>query len=314
MGDHSGESDAAIRLAPGEVFEGVEATLGEIRVLSRHVHARMSSVTLGTLSASSIDGGPLSLLWQRRDAEQQQKYLFCFLAGGSAEVVIGGRRSSITGAGLHIALPGEASIAIEISRKSRVVLFSFHRSDVAPLVLDEALLKRSAGTSSPIFQAAFGYLWGLASLPGLHPRIDDSTIILADLTRHTARSLTRAFHSGIAEDADLEERTQRVIERDHAHPGISVDHIAAELGVSRRTLERRFSARGMSVADMLRRARTRHAVALMRSRADVLFEVVARESGFGSVASLRRSVMREHGMSLSQLRDASRSSARPSEN
>ncbi|VXB73697.1 hypothetical protein MICRO8M_50120 [Microbacterium sp. 8M] len=293
--------DHLLRDVRDDHFLTVGSELGELRVVSGHLrHSHVSSVTLDTLTVSRIDGGPVSLTWKRIDAQRQQRYLFCFIAGGSTEITDDARRSSIHGAGLHVVVPGQTTVAIEIGRRSRAVFFSFHRSDVAPLMLDETLLSGRSGTSSPIYQVAFGYLWALASLTDAASSAPKEA--LSDLTRHTARSLMQAFHTSSTGDLDLHGRARRLIDRDHAYAGIGIQHIASELCVSRRTLERVFSARGESVAEVLRVARINHAVALMRSRPDLLFDVVARESGFGSVASLRRSVMLEHGLQLSQLR------------
>lgn len=82
---------------------------------------------------------------------------------------------------------------------------------------------------------------------------------------------------------------------------------AERLGISARTIRRRFAATGTSVREVL--LRTRVEVTLRASRDCVPTTIVARWLGFASADVYRRFVRRELGASIKELRLAVRESA-----
>ena len=87
-------------------------------------------------------------------------------------------------------------------------------------------------------------------------------------------------------------RARTLIAAAHTSPSTNPTTIADALGVPLRTLQRAFAAQGSSVARELRaaRGRTAHALLTAGSTAGHSVSRVARSSGFGSTASMRRAL------------------------
>jgi transcriptional regulator GlxA family with amidase domain len=83
--------------------------------------------------------------------------------------------------------------------------------------------------------------------------------------------------------------------RSHLVEPIEISHAAADLAVARRTLERHVRERlGLSPAEVVRRLRLQRARHLRRTT-ELSAEAIARQTGYASAASLRRSLARSPG-------------------
>jgi LacI family transcriptional regulator len=90
--------------------------------------------------------------------------------------------------------------------------------------------------------------------------------------------------------------------RDHAKQVLSVDQIAEELRVSRRTIERRFlHSVGRTILSEIIRCHLRRAKQLL-AETDLPCHVIAAESGFGSLKSFTRSFKQNEGTTPHELR------------
>lgn len=282
------------------VAAALGAFLGRLRVRPHApLHARASTMRLGTIAATRLTSSPFTIVWERDSHESQRKLLFVFVETGVVELRGESTRRTTDNAGLCVVAPGSAPVIIEAVTETRMVLFALDRSDIAPLTLDEQALEDNAG-ASPIYHAAFAYLCGIIQLPAEPDPIEAHA--LRELTRDVARSLVRAFSANGAMNTTLRARAHRVMEEVYRRREISVNDVARQLGVSRRTLERAFSASSGSVAETLREIRARHALATMREHPDRILREIAEESGFGSVDSLRRAVEIYYSAPLARLR------------
>ncbi|QDU92796.1 substrate-binding domain-containing protein [Lignipirellula cremea] len=100
----------------------------------------------------------------------------------------------------------------------------------------------------------------------------------------------------------------RHIER-HTRQGLAVDDVAAAVGVSRRTLERRFqTATGRSVAAEIRRLRVLKAKRLL-AETELLVKQIAHETGFRDSIRLHEVFVRETGQTPSDYRRTVRGEA-----
>lgn len=94
--------------------------------------------------------------------------------------------------------------------------------------------------------------------------------------------------------------------RDNGKMSISVDHVAEQAGVARRTLERRFlRAFGRSVLSEITRCRLERAKQMLLET-DLPAQKVAREAGFGSLKTLNRAFGRHVGTTPGNFRAESR--------
>lgn len=104
-----------------------------------------------------------------------------------------------------------------------------------------------------------------------------------------------------AVDDEVVAQAMRHIER-HTGQRIDVDAIARTVGVSRRTLERRFRERaGRSVAKEIRRLRLMKAKRLL-AETDLLVKQIARETGFRDAVRLHEVFVRDEGTTPSEFR------------
>ena len=106
--------------------------------------------------------------------------------------------------------------------------------------------------------------------------------------------VSRRSSDVIAQDDPLVARSLRLI-RDHARHTYSVSDLARELGVSRRTLERRFlRSVGYTLLDAILRGHLERAKQLLLET-DLPCHRVAAEAGFGSLKTFNRSFGRRLG-------------------
>lgn len=263
------------------------------------LHADVSVIRLDTISAARLATGPIRLFWEDGVPEASQRFLFLFLESGVVELHGDSTRKVPDGAALCVIPPGRESTMIDVLTPARMIIFRFDRADLAPLAFDERELDHHPA-ASPIYHAAFSYLSGIALLPVQSDSLGVSA--LRELTCEIARSLVRTVtaHSRVA--VTVHDRAIDLIEQAYGRPQLGVDEIARELGVSRRTLERAFEDSGESVAQVLQRTRSRHAVTALTQSAGRTLREIARACGFGSVDSLRRAIRAHHATSVALLR------------
>jgi transcriptional regulator GlxA family with amidase domain len=95
-----------------------------------------------------------------------------------------------------------------------------------------------------------------------------------------------------------------------SHRPLSVEQIAAELGVSRRTIERRMRvAAGRSVLEEIHACRLSRAKRLLRET-DLAVKTVAYLSGFGSVERLRLGMLKSEKCAPGDFRRAAQRDAK----
>jgi len=111
--------------------------------------------------------------------------------------------------------------------------------------------------------------------------------------------------------ASLVARAKGMIFETYRDPRTNPSRIAAMLGVSLRTLQRRFAEEGISVTDEIRSMRVQAARDFLAQvpRSGSSVRAAARESGFGSVVSLRRALRSEGGAANTRWSDSRRPGA-----
>ncbi|MFG6278510.1 helix-turn-helix domain-containing protein [Microbacterium sp. 5K110] len=184
---------------------------------------------------------------------------------------------------------------------SEVVVFTFDRDEVGGLS-EGPLSPEPMSMTSPVLRSACTFMCGLVDS---RTADDEGNVsVLRELTRGMARALVQEA-SGVAEQADDEfDRIILILKRNAHAPSFGPDQVSEVLGMSRRSLERIFSAHGRTFAQTLREVRVEAALQLLREEPPHSLEEVAERSGFGSVDSLRRACLRHLGKTPRDIRDA----------
>ena len=117
--------------------------------------------------------------------------------------------------------------------------------------------------------------------------------------RRTGGQSQYAMH--LAGQIASEDAFSRLIETVISEPGRqwTLDDMAAEAGMNRRTLTRHFQARlATSPARFVERLRVDHARSLLE--AELPLKRIAREAGFGDLQRMRRAFQRRYGVSIAE--------------
>lgn len=133
------------------------------------------------------------------------------------------------------------------------------------------------------------------------PGVENALLELVVGLHHESRG-RRADSMELA--GGLYARAVAVLDAAFTDPGLTPTVLSERVQVPLRTLQRAFSARGITIAEYLRMLRTRHAVRLLgdpRCRQLTIADIAA-AAGFGSSAELRRALRTERGVTPSEMR------------
>lgn len=250
----------------------------------------------GLRQSGEADG--TNIVWSRLSGSARLRCVFVFVARGELEIRSAGAQFTSKSARLALVAPGADPVSFKVSPGSEIVFFSFDASEIEPVSLEAESVKELP-EHSLVFRAAYSYLVAAASSPP--PNHPGSLDVFRSLTRDVARSMAMEVSSR-GEVRDLVERAREAMVRHHRSAAFTPDQLARELGVSRRSLERAFARRGMSVSDELRRVRATHALRLLETEVDMPIEHVAATCGFRSQENLRRAVVKFFGAPPTVLR------------
>lgn len=238
------------------------------------------------------------MTWSRARGSARRRCVFVFVASGGLGISSDGVHFASGGGGLGLVAPGAEEVVFTISGEAELLFFSFDASEIEPMVLEAESLRALPG-HSVVFRAAYSYLIAAASSPA--PDHPASLDVFRSLTRDVARSLVMESNPR-GSVSDLVDRAREIMMRRFWSPSFTSERLAAELTVSRRSLERAFSRRGMRVSDELRRVRAHHALHLLEKDVDMPIEEIASVCGFGTQENLRRATVKYFGASPTVIR------------
>lgn len=243
----------------------------------------------------------LAMEWTRARPRSSRRFLALFVMSGAVAVTTDVPRTVVENNGVFVVRPGSDRIVTEFLVPSEVVVFTFDRDEVGGLS-EDPLSPEPMSMTSPVLRSACTFMCGLVDS---RTADDEGNVsVLRELTRGMARALVQEA-SGVAEQADDEfDRIILILKRNAHAPNFGPDQVSEVLGMSRRSLERIFSAHGRTVAQTLREVRVEAALQLLREEPPHSLEEVAERSGFGSVDSLRRACLRHLGKTPRDIRDA----------
>lgn len=282
--------DYTFRSGDSEGVEGFRRTTGvEILDYMRPANTEISALRFDSIFTIRVQSHPFVATWGRSRRSARRRFLFLFVTKGDLELALGDETASRVAAGQVAVLPpGPGSLKLQARVDCDFIAFSFDRSEVGELRLQEGLVVARI-TESAVFKSALAFLRGAVQSPRVASMHEAQ--VFRGLTRDVARALTRGWHDdgatqGIVADA------RRVIDAGSSSAAFSVGTIARELSLSRRSIERAFAEQGTSASDEIRERRAANANTLLTKHPELSIQEVAEASGFGSREGLRRALRR----------------------
>ena len=260
--------------------------------------ALVKGLRFNAFTVVHANGGPMTMTWNRTRASARRRSLFVFVNKGAVQLRGAATTAIAPAGGIGLIYPGSSQAVIDVKSDSETVFFSFDQNEIRPLEITAAQMV-ILRTNSPVFRAAYAYFTGMVGSPD-DPDIGSSQV-LRELTREMARALSLEASSS-APKMDTLGHARQIIERRYRSLSFTVRDVAAELGLSRRSLERACAEQEVSLTDELRARRTRHARHLLADQPHLALHEIASLSGFSSAEVMRRAFGRYYGDSPSEIR------------
>ncbi len=269
-------------------------------IIDQQVPAKTSvkGLRFNAFSVAHVHVTPMTVTWNRTRASARRRYMFVLVNKGTVQLRGAATTAIAPSGGIGLVYPGASQAVIEIKSDSEMVFFSFDQNEIRPFQIADASVG-TLRTDSPVFRAAFAYITGIVDSP------DDTDVgssqVLRELTREVARALSLEA-SSTAPAMDTVAHARQLIERRYRSVTFTTGDLAAELGLSRRSLERACAEQETSLTDELRARRARHARHLLPEQPHLPLQEIATLSGFSSVEVMRRAFSRYYGDSPSAIR------------
>ena len=265
--------------------------------LSRDSESRIRIVQFGNHALGFGQGRGVRATWHRTGTASSQSALYVLVRRG--DLTLTDSTGSLSMGPEDIALVGPNSGPVSWVAADATELVCILVAPESAPAPHESAPPRKLTARSAMFRATYALL---ASATQAAPEADDAEIeLLRDLTLDAVRALARASQPQLPDD-DVAGRALEILEARLHSALFSIDDVARELQVSRRTLERAAALRGITLSDELSLLRTRHALSLLTDDPELSIAGVAAASGFGSAEVMRRAFRRHFHHSPAQLR------------
>lgn len=245
--------------------------------------AELSELTLAHARGSRVSGR-----WNRI-AGSSDRALIMIVREGEHTVTLA-HGASASGQGAFIVLPGSGTVTFgSPDGYSDAVYLSFPGRLTAPLLASSGLVhSQAAGVPDSVFAPAAAFVASVCALPA-EDNVDGS------LFEGVGEEIVRAVvhHSGGAlpeGPQSLYPAALALIDAGYASRSLTGATLAAQLGVSLRTLQSVFNRERRSIAEAIRQARADGAIRLAREQPRLTQARIAALAGFGSVDSLHRAL------------------------
>ncbi|MDR6866827.1 AraC-like DNA-binding protein [Microbacterium resistens] len=264
--------------------------------LERRILIESSSISTHTAftiaSLQSIDiwrvlTSGAEFVYRNEGSRERGAYTFIFVNRGSVEFATAAPMAIGDGGGFVAFGPDRSTIDIHAGKATDILLFTFDRSIVqsAPMSMYRSP-RQSVGTT--VLYASYALLSGILATQESTTTTEDA--IVRRLVRQVAQGLVDGFLSEAGRPRQVATPDiLQIIEQRFSSHSFDVSRLAAELEVSRRTVERIAATAGFSVTDEIRRHRTAFAHEILE-RDGLSMAEAAEKSGFGSESSLRRAL------------------------
>lgn len=264
---------------------------------------RVRALRFDAFIIAQVKTDPIVIEWARSRPSAQGRYLFMFVNRGAVSFDNSSRVWTNPSGGLCLIYPGDTPVEVQMDDASEFVVFSFDQAEIEPYVLSPTNMDE-AHTGSTAFRAIYAYLQAATEQPRVKEDAKDSRI-LRTLTQDVARAVASAAMGDWASNGVFQQ-AQRVIHEQASDPGFDVNQLAAQCGVSRRTLNRIYAKHDIQAAAEILRTRTQKAMALISENHALGIETVAAASGFNSLSTMARAFKKAYGTSPADLRTKQR--------
>lgn len=266
--------------------------------------ARVRVIRFAAFIAALVRTHPATVKWPRERPSARQRCLYILVNRGRVE--IRGMKDSVVASGGEVGIvpPGEGEISMQADSAAEFIYFSFVMNEIRPLELENDSLR--VVRDSALFRASYSYLTGAVQSPEYG--LVGSSRILRELTREVARALVLESSMPLP-TSDPVVLVKQVIERGYRSPSFTALSIAAELGVSRRSLERACAEQGIRMAEEIHKRRASHALQLLLEQPLLSLKDVSAASGFHSSEAMRRAFRSRYQSSPTVLRATAASAA-----
>lgn len=247
---------------------------------------RIPSITLIRVAAPS-----LSLVWRRSRERARRRRVFLLVRKGQLQINCGGQSGFAT--------PTMAAI-VESGNEPVKLILSGPEAELIALTIDNSQLQES------LHPRGRGVAFVAAEKPVLKPAIYNMLDTLIDSippdTAHGSAGVISSFliATGNAISAmeavdtpvpsSFIDTARSFIELWHKDPDFTVERLAAQLGISTRTLQKRFAENGTNAGSELRKQRVNTAIVQLSSRPTLSVADVASASGFSNPQVMRESL------------------------
>ncbi|MGQ7311088.1 helix-turn-helix domain-containing protein [Microbacterium arabinogalactanolyticum] len=239
---------------------------------------------LNHFAITHISAAEGAVVWRPSHGAGDNRFMFIFVAQGNLMITADETRFATTEEAILVAFPGKGPIRLSTAAPIEAMAFTFDAGEVAPLTLTRQTV-RAMRPSSSVFLTSFQMLRTLVSSDT--PESEEDSAAIRSLLLGAARALLRAAR---APESTLLETASAIIAEQHTNPRLDAGSIAIQLNVSLSTLYRAYAGEAMSISEQLRRQRAETAMRLLNETPDISPTDLCRQSGFGSLSSLRRAV------------------------
>lgn len=265
---------------------------------ARPVKSSVAALRFDSMFVFRFATRAFSAEWDRARDFARRRFLHIFVQKGSLEVGAGSDGTVLRAGWTGMLSPAASTVLLRAGHDTEFLAFSFDRDEVPELPPQSTVIARRVSESA-VLQASFAFLGG--AVQASRPADLEAAQVFRGLTRDVAKALTeearpRTFNGDVVDVA------RGLIESRAASRLLDVEAVAREIAISRRSLERAFAERGLSVSNEIRQKRAALAHHKLSENDSDSMESIAFASGFGSVEVMRRALLRYYDASPAAIR------------
>ncbi|PPG28631.1 hypothetical protein C5E10_13670 [Pseudoclavibacter sp. RFBG4] len=277
-----------IEAAGFKVLEGDKPTRLNLAIL------RFSAFVVG-----SVDSDSGTFVWRKAYASTRRRFLVIFVNRGMLSIGTSTADLAPVEGNVVILYPNAKPVYLKHTGRVESVVFAFDERELLPYVARQGSQFVFPGVSA-VHAPAFAFL---SSLSGTKK---DSHPLGSNAIREVLRVLARAIlvEADVARSEECSVKVNDVralVELRFAAPDFTVQSLAAELGITRRALERVLAPTQLTPSRLLRERRAARAKHLLEANGRVSLGNVAASSGFASTEALKRALVLFYGMSAREI-------------
>jgi AraC-like DNA-binding protein len=248
-----------------------------------------SGATFGEVSIVRLNLPRTRIEWNR-DQGAVDRVPLIFVLSGSLRHISGGRIVQRGPNALAIT-PGASPVRLEtVEDRNDVIYVASSASVIGDVLPGPADVVPDGAPDEFLLAPLLAFVMQACAISD---RSGTGIAALSSSALEVARSLAQLMFSDGLAPRSLHGRAMEIIASEHSDPDLSPQRLASRLGVSTRSLQLEFQARGTTIRDAIREVRVATATRLRSDHPDLVSAEVARRSGFGSAATLFRALRKD---------------------